>query len=322
MRVVAPMSVRHVRPVTGAREGLLGRVFASMAADGVPPVPPLIVHAAEPEVMAGFWLFAREAWLAGPAPRPAREAVAAGVSEANRCPFCVEVHQTALRASHSPELAHLAWGRATARADSPDLAYRPFPADAAAQFVGTAVTFHYLNRVVEVLAADSPFPAVVGRLGRAGRFVGERTLGAELLGIRPEPGRHTDLLPPEKLPADLAWAEQNPNIAAALAKFVAAIDRSALRIPPAVRELLAEHLHDWDGTAPGANPAWVDEAVAPVAPVHRPAARLALVVALAPWQVDEALISAYRAERPADAALVGLVSTAALAAARRIGSWI
>jgi AhpD family alkylhydroperoxidase len=321
MRRVAPMSVRHVRPVTRASEGLLGRVFAAMADADTPPAPPLIVHAAVPEVMAGFWLFAREVWLAGPAPRPAREAVAAGVSEANRCPFCIEVHHTALRAARKPEDAALAWGRATARPGAPELARPPFPAEFSAQFIGTAMLFHYLNRVVEVLLTDSPFPTFVARLGRVGQFAGERTLGAALVGIQLPPGGDADLLPPAKLPAELPWAEQNPHVAAALAKFVAAVERAA-NVPPGVRDLLNDELASWAGAAPELGRSVLDDTAERVAPANRAAARLALTVAVAPWQVDDALVADYRAVRGSDAELVGLVAAAALAAARRVSTWI
>ncbi len=49
---------------------------------------------------------------------------------------------------------------------------------------------------------------------------------------------------------------------------------------------------------------------------------LALLTALAPYQVDEEIIRAYRSQHGTDARLVGVVAWASFAAACRIASWL
>jgi hypothetical protein len=55
---------------------------------------------------------------------------------------------------------------------------------------------------------------------------------------------------------------------------------------------------------------------------HRAAGRLALLTALASYQVDKPIIEAFRRDRPDDATLIELTSWASLMAARRVGAWI
>jgi alkylhydroperoxidase family enzyme len=55
--------------------------------------PPISLHSPSPEVMAASWLMMCETLLAsGRADRVLKESVASAVSEANTCPYCVEVH--------------------------------------------------------------------------------------------------------------------------------------------------------------------------------------------------------------------------------------
>jgi hypothetical protein len=54
----------------------------------------------------------------------------------------------------------------------------------------------------------------------------------------------------------------------------------------------------------------------------RPAGRLALLTALASYQVDRSVVRQFRAGWPDDSTLVELTAWASLAAARRVGSWI
>jgi AhpD family alkylhydroperoxidase len=56
--------------------------------------------------------------------------------------------------------------------------------------------------------------------------------------------------------------------------------------------------------------------------LHKPAARLALLVALASYQVDEGVIKAFRSQYPGDDKLIGAAAWASFMAARRIGSWL
>jgi hypothetical protein len=93
-------------------------------------------------------------------------------------------------------------------------------------------------------------------------------------------------------------------------------------VPEPVRDLVLARLASWDGRPVGRSPGWADSAVSGLAAAQRPAGRLALLTALASFQVVPSDVDAFLAEQPGDQALVELTAWASLAAARRVGSWL
>src|SRR5439155_25325869 len=100
----------------------------------------------------------------------------------------------------------------------------------------------------------------------------------------------------------------------AFGRAAAVIDSAGARsVPDHVRELLRADLARWDGRPAGASRAWADRAVAGLPGEQRVAARLALLAAKAPYQVDDAVVDAFRAVSPDDGTLIELTSWASLA---------
>jgi AhpD family alkylhydroperoxidase len=277
----------------------------------------------------------------GQADRAAKETVAAAVSLGNSCPYCVAVHNAvlgglahgpaaaAIGAGHiesiaDPRIRDLAlWARGSGQPAPAGPAPEPFPAEQRPELAGVAVTFQYLNRMVTVFLADSPLPAAVpggvaGALMRVlGRFLRSAALGA------PEPGASLGLLPAAPVPDDLRWAAGHPSIADGFARAIAAIDVAGRQAAPlSVRELVLGQLAGWNGQPAGLSGAWATEAVGALAAADRPAGRLALLTAFAPYQVSALDIAEFRRDGAADEELIGLTSWASLAAARHAGAWI
>jgi AhpD family alkylhydroperoxidase len=334
----ARMQIRHLSPVApeGA-EPLVGRVYAQVEEEFGMLAPPVSLHAPAPALLAASWVMLRETLVAGGhADRTAKEVVAAAVSLGNSCPYCVDVHGSTLygltRADDATAVAEgrlgevgdarlraiAGWARTAGR---PAASPPPFPAGQAPELAGVAVVFHYLNRIVNVFLTASPFPdqvpaGVRPRLRRlAGRMVGPAARRFC------EPGASLDLLPAAPLPADLSWAAGTPHVADGLARSAAAIDAAGqAAVPASVRELTLACLAAWDGEPPGLGRGWVEEATAHLPAADRPAGRLALLTAIAAYQVDEPVVEEARRDRPEEATLVALTSWAAMAAAREIGS--
>jgi alkylhydroperoxidase family enzyme len=87
-------SIKYVSPVRpNEARGLVATVYQQMENDYGFLAPPITLHSPSPTVMAASWLMMRETLLAsGRADRVVKESVASAVSEANACPYCVEVH--------------------------------------------------------------------------------------------------------------------------------------------------------------------------------------------------------------------------------------
>jgi len=305
-------------------------------------VPPFALHLPVPGALSACWAIIREPTHGRRVGRATKEAVAAAVSATNTCPYCVDVHTTTLHAlgqrspaaaiaSGQPDTiadpdlhAVVAWARATRHPDALILRQRPFPDDHAPELVGVALAYHYINRMVNIFAAASPFPVATPRLKPLMKRVASPAF-RRLLSREVDPGASLDLLPPAPLPDDLAWAHADPIIAGAYGRAAAAFDtlgRQAL--PDPVRDLVTARLTTWRGEDPGLSRGWADSAIQALPAPQRPQGRLALLAALASYQVDAQVLDDART-RPGpagDATLVATAAWASFAAARRIGTWL
>ncbi len=305
--------VRHVRPVkASAARGLVADVYRQLERDFGMLAPPIVLHSPAPEVMAASWALLRESLLAdGLASRAAKEAVATAVSEANRCPYCVAVHDASRRRAGGngvpPALRRWVSEGGT----------EPFPAEQRPEYVGVAVTFDYLNRMVNVFLPDSPVPGLPGSAAAtAGGLLGR----VVVRGVAIPPGAATTLLPDVGPLPELSWAKPNPAIAATFGRASGVFDAVGARsVPDAVRELVLDRVADPDAGPQGPSRAWLEEDVARLPARHRTAGRIALLTALASYQIDDDLIAARLAEGGGhgDTALVELTAWASWVAARR-----
>lgn len=330
--------VRHVTPVPRASaRGLVADTYRQVDREFGVLAPPLVLHSPSPTVLAAAWSMLQATLVRpGVAQRADKEAVAAAVSVANRCPYCVEVHSSVLGGLGGGRAAELIgqgrldalppgrlrrlarWARATSGlAGEPPP--QPFPADAAAEHIGVVVTFHLLNRMVNIFLRESPMP--VGAPPMVRRAI-RRGLGQvmRLAAARLPDGQRDLLLPAASAPDDLDWTAGNADIADAFARAVGAIEQAGRRAASdAVRDLVVDRVAGWDGQPPGVSRSWVQEATAGLAAVDRPLGRLAVLAAFASYQVDDEIIASCRSSGSDDEALIGLTAWASLQAARRVG---
>jgi len=319
--------VRHVKPVpVREAEGELAAIYRQIRRD-YQAAPPLTLLSPVPGLLTGLWSALRESQLVdGKADRPMKEAVSIAVSDANSCPYCVDAHAGMLQASGRDALPGIVqWGLATRTPGADILRSPPFSSEQAPEIIGTAVVFHFVNRMVNVFLSGTPLYVPTGwtRARKLAVRLFAATAARSMLSRRPAAGDSLQFLPTAEADAAFSWALPNPVISAALAGFSAAAGKAGRdALPEQVRDLVGRQLSEWQGGDMGPGRRWADEAVAGLDAADRPAARLALLTALAPQQVDDALIAEFRATRPGDAALVGATGWAAFTAARRIGSWL
>ncbi len=329
VRVALRRTLRDVKYVDVVRprraRGLVRDVYRQVERDFGMLAPPIALHSAAPEVLAAAWLVLRESLVAdGTASRADKEVVAAAVSAANSCPYCVEVHGMALGSLGDPAAAAaIEAGDAGAIPDRDTRALvlwargegalpATVPAGPAAEFTAVAVAFHYLNRVVSVFLGPSPLP---GTVPPQAREKAKAVLGLLLKpGAAPPAGQALPLLPSP--PGAVSGNLIDDAFARASAAMEAAGERS---VPARVRELVRRELKDWDGKPPGLSRAWAEPPLAELPPEERAAGRLALLTAKAAYQVSPADVAAVRPERTDDRGLLELVSWAAFTAAAAAG---
>lgn len=339
---LAPKTIHHVREVKyNAAEGLVADVYEQMRRDFA-VVPPITLHSPLPQVMAGVWSIVRESMMAGPVNRAYREAVAASVAKINECPFCLEVHTGMMKGASADEGAAMLlqgtdsvenpklhsiieWGLANRSPGSEILRNPPFPQKEDPEYIGTAISFHYINRMVNVFLDKSPLflPSGLGGLRGIMSKVFDSVIAKRIMHLTPSQGESLKFLPKSNLPEDLSWAASNPAVAKAFAGFASLIeDVGQKMVPKDVRDVVRQRVQQWKGEDPGLSRTWLEKAVHPLSDSIRPAGRLALLTALASYQVDENIIQEFRQHSPGDDQLVGVTAWAGFTAARKIGTWL
>jgi AhpD family alkylhydroperoxidase len=333
--------IKYLKPVSAAAaRGVVAEVYAEIKREFGTLGEPLTLHSQIPDLLAAVWASFRECLIRGTARRDLKEAVAVTISRLNRCPYCVDAHTVMLHAAaahsaasaiqygHDAEIedeltrAVVRWSEATVDPDSPELVCSPFPSTEAPEFVGTAVWAHYINRMVHVFLKRRLLPFSSDRLGirSAAELMGGWYFSRFVRARKPPAGTRISL-PDLPLPEDLSWAATSPPIARAFAAFEAAAERAgACVLSPEARSGIDEWLDRWDGKPGELGKGWVDEALRHQNSGSKPAARLALLAAFAPYRVDEKVIRDFTSTGSSEEELLGCLSWASFRAARRIGT--
>lgn len=336
---ISDQTMRYVDevPVHDA-SGLTAEVY-EMVAEDLFINGSITCHSAVPELMAGMWCGGRESVLVEDRlERATKEAMSHVLATFNGCPYCEDMTVSLVTAAGRGELLGWTGGPAAgteATAADPLLAWTeaiangqweaPFPrgAEAFPEAVGTVTAFSYIPRVSHVVMDGSPLEAPMGV--RALRRLALRLFSNQVrltMDEALEPGRALQLLPPAEPPAGLEWTAGNPRLEQAHARWRAAVDRHADRaVPPAVRETVERRVADWHGEPMPMGRRWVDDEVGDLDHHHRELARFGLLVALAPYQVDAAVVEPVLAtlDQPR---FVRILAWAAMTGASRIASGV
>jgi AhpD family alkylhydroperoxidase len=323
---------RFVTPVPRkSATGLVAAVYAQSVAELGAAFGPHLSPA--PDLHAAAWAALRESQLAGRAPRARKEAAAAAVAVANSCPFCVDAHTALVHATGAHRLADavargetppdpadaalVGWAAATRTPGAAALRTLPFPPDQAAEYIGTVLVNHFVNRMMDALRPGPLLPSNRLLSGPARRLAG--MMLARVARRTHRPGLSLPLLADLPAGAPPAWAGDTP-VGPAYAAFrrAATVGGALLRDPGIVHSVLSW----WDGTHPPLFGGWLAEAVAAAPPADRPGTRLALLAAVAPYRLTQADVAAWRGDDRTEADLIRLLAFGAITAVDRIEAGI
>ena len=338
-RKVAPFTIRHIqRPDLATDDPLVIKVL-EQASREFQVAPPVTLHQPAPLLLAGVWGLMREAFVVHSEGRVVREAVAAAVSQLNECPYCVDVHASMhasaggdgdilanqLRVGTSASALAYQWASATLSPDTEVIRNPQIPSGDVPQIFGTAICFHFINRMVNIFLDDAPMPmpAASSHFMRSFSRASLRFFGKRMVRLDGKPGEFVIDPDQVELPQEFAWSATDPNVAGSLARFAYAAENAGQEsLHEDVRALVTTHLQDWKGEQPELGAGWVDTLVKQVDGHLQPSARLALLAARASWQIDERVVTEFRSIVDDDRALVQVAGWASYAAVQRIASWL
>lgn len=296
-----------------------------------------------PPLLAAIWTLGRESILVDDkVERTHKEAMTAVLSQINDCPYCEDMlislvhagkeHTAAADLFERNRLHHtdatlrrrLEWVRAIAGFGAKDIPATPVSREQLPEVIAALMAMSDINRFSHVVMAASPVTAPFGP--RTAKSALLRMFGIELRVTKAKPlvpSRAFGLLPPASLPSDMGWARENPRIAEAVSRWVAAVEREARSvIPPDVQRVVFRSLGDWRGEIMPMSRSWVEAEVASLEEGDRPIARLALVLAKAPYQVDSGLIDTVFHKHSDQASFVRILAWASYAAARFFAAYV
>ncbi|HEX2283479.1 MAG TPA: carboxymuconolactone decarboxylase family protein [Mycobacterium sp.] len=326
--------VNHIEPVMPRdARGVVADVYAEARREFGRLPEPVSMLSPDEDLLAAWWASLRETLLAGEVPRARKEAVAAAVAATQRCPWCIDAHTTMLYAAgdsataaailadeepsvSDPKAPYVAWARGTS---TPCCPAAPFGTDSTVEYLGTAMIFHFVTRLVLVLLDETFLPG-----GSRAQSLARRAAGiafARKVRANHRPGVATDRLKSYPLPDDLGWAASSPPVAASYAALTGRLEE-AQHLPEPSRAVVRRAIAAWRGETMPISSGWTKEHTDGLPEELRPATRLALLTSLAPHQITDADVAAARTLLHSDAALVTGLAWSAWSAARRVAGWI
>ena len=332
--------VKYIHPVKiSSAEGFVGEIYAQIKRDFGRVVEPFALHSPLPKLLAGAWMACRETELTGSVPRSLKEAVAAAISVLNHCPYCVDAHSIMLEAAGEHAVANslnharyseikdaemrsvIQWALNTKKPEMETRSLSLAPHEEP-EVIGTAVFYHYINRMATVLLSETPLPSNNKWLKSQFKRIAGRMF-ARAVSRSKTAGESLKFLPAATLPANLQWAEANPAIAQAFARFSAAIDEVGENaMPLRCRKHVEAFVGKWWGESISQNKQWIDHETKGFDESVKSMVQLAMLAAVASWQVDERRILMFRKYFPGERVLLSTLAWGSFTAAKRIGTWM
>lgn len=322
--------VRHVTAIgPETADGVLAEVYRQVSEEFSTIGPAVRMMSPSPELTAAGWALMREAQLVGDAPLRGKAMVALGVAQSLDCRYDAEAWLAMLRIvgageladevesggnPSDPELAALIeWARAAGSARP-----TPVPADAdlAAQYIGTALFTHFIDRMSDSMLPGGLLPGSM-RAEDEPAFDGAPVFAG--LGSDHEPGRSLALLQANPVGEYPVWAGDS-SIGRAYAVLAATAAQGAGLLSEPARTAVAAAIgaHRYRGL--DEETGWIEEALAGLSTEDQAGARVAILAGLAPRRLTDDDVAGWRAVdgRFTDHCTVYLLAYGAMAAVGRI----
>lgn len=336
--------VRHIIPVPVKKStGKVAQIYTQIRRD-FQLVPPLTLFSASPELLAGVWSIWRESqFVQGVMPRATLEAVSAAISRINECPYCVDAHTGMLHATSKHDVVNaifecntllinddrtrqiVEWALATKTPGASILKSPPFTSIEAPEIIGTTIVYHFVNRMVNIFLKPSPLPIPTGsvKLRKMAIRLFGATIAKRIVKRKVTAGDSLKFTTQAKLTKDFSWAISSNYISSAYASFNNLIEKLGEQIiSDKVIKIVKHQIKKWQGEDMGLSQNWVNKLIVDLDCADKPVAKLALLTAIAPYQVDENTINQFRVIHPDDESLLNVTAWASFSAARHIGKWL
>lgn len=246
-------------------EDKVKEIYKELKNDMGDVVEPISLHAVNPDLLEGIWNILREVVVVnGKMTRIQKEAIGASVSEANRCNYCVDAHTIMLIGlkdkvtadaivKRSPSIIDdtylrnlVKWSLETRNFKSVIIKFPPFPENTAPEAIGTAVFFHYLNRMVSAFLGPTILPVNINFLKGAMK----KMAGKMFSGVLARDKQHKKFSEQDfgDINDKIAWTTSNSQVNHVFGKYYVLLNELAQKyVPQSVQNFIRQQIEDWDG---------------------------------------------------------------------------
>ena len=174
------MYIKHIKYVDKTEAtGKLKEIYNHIKLNFGLLAEPFILHSLNEELTAGVWATLYETVLIeNNVKRSIKETIATCISEVNKCNYCVDAHSIMILGTEN-KLQHniqfvkdgkselktkedkfILWALNNLNLGNEIILTPPFNKSEIPEIIGTAVLFHYINRMVNIFAIDTPLPTL------------------------------------------------------------------------------------------------------------------------------------------------------------------
>ncbi len=297
------MSISHIKSISPRQaDGEVKEIYHQLKTEMGDVVEPISLHAIIPDLLKGIWGILRETVIIEDAvSRKIKEAVGAAVSASNECPYCVDAHtimiiglkdklvadaivKKDLDLIESDEVRKVVnWAFNTRNFKSMAINNPPFSSKESAEIIGTAVFFHYLNRMVTIFLGPTILPLNINFFKGMMKAMAAKMFSGVLHAERKEgenKGNYANI-------KGLYWASGNPRVEYVFTYFFHVVSELAdQHVPQEVQSFIKDQIMDWDGSDME-NTKNLDTVVSVVSSKNQPLARMLYLTAFSPHRIQD-----------------------------------
>lgn len=305
---------------------------------------PMTLSSPSERVHAVRWVKSREIFVVEThVKRVTKETIAAGVSETNKCPYCVEVHQTSISSTGNNTIANaiargtwkslednktralIDWSLNTLNPNADIISNPPFTLPEATEIIGTALEFHSTNRLVSIFLDESPLPAFLSNsfIKKIALSIASKTLFKSMVSKKPQAGDSLPFIKNTPLTKEEQWAKNIPAYAMGLAAENKLLkDIQAEHIPQKSANLFKAKISEWQGEEMPLGKSWINKITANLDDREKPITTIMFLAAFTPYAITEKDIEDFRQIKASDAELLEVCYWAIQTTTNRIGEWL
>lgn len=331
--------MKYLTPIEPSKaKGLVAKVYSQIKQDFGQIVEPFTLHSPLPELLAAVWMTSRESELVGIVPRETKEAIAASISQLNKCPYCVDAHTIMLRATGNKKTAQqitkqnyqkiqdpkiqkiIQWALDSLKPNSKIMLNPPFTKEETPEILGTAIFYHYINPMVTIFLGKTPLP--IPFLRSPMKQIATQ-LFKKAVKRQKTPGSSLSLLPNQKIPEDLSWIKTSPTVAGAYARFANAIQNiEETYVPIKTKEKILQYMKQWNPKNPQSQSNTINKETIKMDPKIKTATTLALLTIDNPYRITKETINNLKKHYPNQNHLLAITSWASFKKATKIATWL